>query len=322
MDIKQLKRPLEAFQQPVNEAELKTALSQHLAPQTVLKVSELEAGLFNNTYRVDTDAQSYILKIAPTSTADVYYNEQHLMPREQSLQYTLSAVSELIPTYKAFFKIGDRNAFLQSFVSGRLWFSEIDNLSELENNTLWQQLGTFAKTMHTTSGDEFGYPSPFTGFASWSEFIKDNVQGMVRDCKRLGAMCEEIDTYLTFLPQCYGALDSVKTAKLCHGDLWPRNVIYAGEGTDIHIKAVFDCERAFWGDPISDWVLILYGVPDAFWQGYGENLRDNSDPVCVNIYQGMYFILNILEAKRFNEPDEAPRGWLAGANAQLDKLLK
>lgn len=91
---------------------------------------------------------------------------------------------------------------------------------------------------------------------------------------------------------------------------------------DIHIKAVFDGERAFWGDPLSDWVLLLYDVPESFWQGYGENLLNTGDPARIAIYKGMYFILNILEAARDQGNYEEPRKRLAAANKELEKLLQ
>ena len=145
---------------------------------------------------------------------------------------------------------------------------------------------------------------------------------MVEDCQRNDVLCDEVEAYCGHLPHFIQTLDQVKTAKLLHGDLWPRNVIIGGAGADIHLKAVFDAERAFWGDPISDWVLILYGVPEAFWQGYGENLVNTSDPACIAIYKGMYFILNILEATRFQESYEEARKRLSAVNVELEKLLQ
>jgi hypothetical protein len=53
--------------------------------------------------------------------------------------------------------------------------------------------------------------------------------------------------------------------------------------------------------------LILYDVPDTFWQGYGENLLNTRDPACIAIYKGMYYILNIIEAVRFQESCDEPR---------------
>jgi hypothetical protein len=61
-------------------------------------------------------------------------------------------------------------------------------------------------------------------------------------------------------------------------------------------------------------------VPDSFWQGYGDNLVEAGDPVRIALYKGMYFILNILEAVRFQESDEKPRSWLAAVNQELGKL--
>ena len=297
-------------------------LKRELSGDKIIEVRELKAGLFNNTYRVNTSQHAYILKVAPAQDADVFYNERYLMQREQSISRQLQSVSPLIPSYLSFFTVGDRDAFLQPLIQGRLWSEVLSSLSEQENAGLWKQLGAFARSVHNCCGEQFGYPAPFKGFNLWSQFIVDNVEGMVEDCRRLDVLSEEVEMYLGNLPHFLQTLDQVETAKLLHGDLWPRNVIIDGVGADIHLKAVFDGERAFWGDPVSDWVLILYGVPEAFWQGYGEHLQKASDPACISIYKGMYFILNILEAVRFQKPDEEPRKRLSAVNKELNRILQ
>ncbi len=321
MKIIQITRSKTEFQQTVEEQELVLQLGRELEGESILEIIELQAGLFNNTYRVKTSQNRYILKVAPVPNAGVFYNEQYLMLREKSLSQQLQEVSKLIPSYLSFFKIGNRHAFLQSFVEGRLWHDIIDSLSDAENTLLWQQLGEFAKKLHTTKGKRFGYPAPFEQFNTWFEFIADNVAGMVEDARQLEVFCEEIESYIAYLPKLREKLNEVTTPWLQHGDLWPRNVIVDGQGENIHITAVIDGERAFWGDPVSDWVLILYDVPEAFWQGYGENLKENSDPIRIAIYKGMYFILNILEASRFNESDHEPRQHLLQVNRELESYL-
>lgn len=243
------------------------------------------------------------------------------MAREQAIAKRLNALSPLIPEYLSFFTLDGREAFLQPLIEGRLWHDVVETLSKEENEELWRQLGVFAKAFHSCGGETFGYPPPFEEFERWSDFITDNVKGMVADCHRLGIHCEEIETYCRLLPQFSAKLDAIKTPKLLHGDLWPRNVLIEGNGASIRLKAVFDAERAFWGDPVSDWVLILFGKPDSFWQGYGENLEETSDPARVAVYKGMYFILNILEATRFDTAIAEPRGWLAGINKELEAVL-
>ncbi len=322
MEIHQIKRGDSAFQQPVNEQELRLQLGYELSGEKIIEVTELKAGLFNNTYRVNTSHNAYILKVAPERGANIFYNERYLMQRERSISQQLQSVSPLIPEYLSFFTVGDRDAFLQPLIQGRLWQDAISSLSDAENTLLWKQLGVFASKLHNCCGEQFGYPAPFKGFTRWSQFIADNVEGMVEDCRRYDVLFEEVVDYQRYLAHFLHTLDKVKTAKLLHGDLWPRNVIIDGVGEDIHLKAVFDGERAFWGDPISDWVLILYGVPDAFWQGYGDNLLKASDPACIAIYKGMYFILNILEAVRFQKSTEEPVRRLSMVNKELDKFLQ
>ncbi len=322
MEIHQIERSGAAFQQPVNEQHLRLQLTPKLSSEKIIEVTELKAGLFNNTYRVKTSQNVYILKVAPERCADVFYNERYLMQRERSISQQLQSLSPLIPEYLSFFTIDGRDAFLQPLIQGRLWHEVISSLSEVENAELWKQLGAFARILHNCCGKQFGYPVPFKGFSCWSQFIADNVEGMIEDCRRIDVLCEEVEAYRSYLPHFFQTLDQVKTAKLLHGDLWPRNVIIDGSGADIHLKAVFDGERAFWGDPASDWVLLLYDVPDTFWQGYGENLLTTRDPACIAIYKGMYSILNILEAVRYQESYEEPRKRLSAANKELEKLLQ
>jgi aminoglycoside phosphotransferase (APT) family kinase protein len=321
VEIHQIKRSATAFQQPVNKQDLRLQLTRELAGEKIIAVTELESGQFNNTYRVNTSGNDYILKVAPGRSADVFYNERCLMQRERSVSGHLQSASPLIPEYLSFFTVGDRDAFLQPWIQGKLWHEVITSLSDAENATLWKQLGAFARTLHNCNGEQFGYPAPLKRFNRWSRFITDNVEGMAEDCRRHGVFCEDIGLYLSYLEHFREKLDTVSSPRLLHGDLWPRNVIIDGSGTGIHINAVIDGERAFWGDPVSDWVLILYGVPGSFWQGYGENLLHTSDPACIALYKGMYFILNILETVRFQESDDLPGKRLSAVNRELERYL-
>lgn len=321
MKIKQIKRSASDFQQSLDESVLRETLAQQLPGETVREVSELAGGMFNNTFTVSTAKSDYVLKVAPGPDAPVFYNERLLMQRERNIAPQLESLSELIPAYLSFFTLEGRDAFLQPRIEGRLWHDDEQTLSAPENDRLWQQLGEFAATLHSCSGEQgqlFGYPAPCRGFRRWSEFIIDNVEGMVTDADRLGLGCEEVDAYTGRLPTFSGLLDEVEVPSLLHGDLWPRNVLYVGGGEDIHITAVIDAERAFWGDPISDWVLLFYDLPEGFWQGYGENLQETSDRLRKEIYKGMYLILNLLETTRFDAPVEPIREQLAAVNGCLE----
>lgn len=318
MRIKHINRNSTDFQQPVDETALQEALQNQLTGQGLKSVKELDAGFFNNTFKVETEQNQYILKVAPIEQADVFYNEKYLMQREQSLAKILQNVSHLIPDYLSFFKVGSRDAFLQPFVKGHLWHDVKENLSEHENSLLWHQLGKFAKHIHSFKGESFGYPPPCKQFSNWSQFISDNVAGMIKDAKRLHVYIEEVRQYELLLPAFYDDLDEVQSINLLHGDLWPRNIIVDGCNSSIEIKAVLDAERAFWGDPICDWVLIMYPLPNAFWDGYGQNIVKNAKPAKVEIYKGMYFLLNIIEATRFKQINKNAMEGLRLVNAKLE----
>jgi len=103
MEIHQLERSSSDFQQPVNERDLRLQLNRELSGEKIIDITELKVGLFNNAYRINTSHSSYILKVAPEQSADVFYNERYLMQRERSISQQLQSVSRLIPEYLSFF---------------------------------------------------------------------------------------------------------------------------------------------------------------------------------------------------------------------------
>ncbi len=304
MKIKQVKRPNSSFQQPVSESALTGALRSVLTNETIFEVNEIESGLFNSTYHVKTTKRSLILKVAPSEETDVFYNERFLMQREETLSPYFQRFSSIIPDYVTFFKIGDRDASLQEYVDGLLWHDVNDELSTEDTDRLWNQLGNFTKQLHEIKGDTFGYPSPIKSHAKWSDFILDYITGIRDNCLRNKVHNPLMDKFLDRVKKYDELLDTCTSPSLLHGDIWPRNVIIKADGESYSIKAVIDSERAYWGDPISEWVLLFFDLPDSFWEGYGINLKEQSDERILSMYKGMYYMLNILETTRFPAPTE------------------
>lgn len=59
-----------------------------------------------------------------------------------------------------------------------------------------------------------------------------------------------------------GVLDEVTTPCLVHFDVWPGNVFLTLDETP-RIQAIIDHERAFWGDPLADFVTpTIFGELD------------------------------------------------------------
>lgn len=68
--------------------------------------------------------------------------------------------------------------------------------------------------------------------------------------------------------------NEISEPRLLHEDLWTVNVMIDPSASRPFITGVFDCDRTSWGDPDSDWsVLMAARKPgterDAFWQSYG-----------------------------------------------------
>lgn len=247
MQIRQLTRHATDFQQPVDERLLTLALTSLFDGDPVRLVNELGTGLFNNTYDVLTQHDRYVLKVAPATNAHTLFNEQHLMQREEQIAATLEQASSLIPRYLQFFNIGHRRAFLQPFVEGTLWHDVFEQLSDTENAQLWFQLGEFNRALHQHTNTVFGYPTSDSGHSTWYAFIHHTVEGLIQNCHQYGVYSRDIECYQNQLTHFNELLNQVTTAHLLHGDIWPRNVIIAGENEHVHIKAVIDGERAYWG---------------------------------------------------------------------------
>ncbi len=304
MKITQVKRSDTSFQQPVSDSELSNSLKSVMTNEIVSEVTEIDSGWFNSTYHVKTEKRSLILKVAPSPGADVFYNERFLMQREKSLSPYFQKFSSIIPEYIAFFKIGDRDSSIQEYVDGFLWHDVNEELKTEDTDRLWNQLGDFTKQLHEIKGDTFGYPSPIESHPKWSEFIVDYITGIRDNCLRNKVHDPLMDVFLDRVKKYDELLDTCTTPSLLHGDIWPRNVIIKSDGESYSIKAVIDSERAYWGDPISEWVLLFFDLPDSFWDGYGRNLKEQSDERILSIYKGMYYMLNILESTRFPAPTE------------------
>ena len=169
------------------------------------------------------------------------------------------------------------------------------------------------------TGSGFGYPArPLA--ASW----RTAFGGM------LDTILAEAEQYRVALPRPAGVirqlaarhesvLDEVTTPVLVHFDLWDGNILIdLAHGTP-RIGGLIDAERAFWGDPLADFVsLALLGdirQDEAFLAGYheagGPARLDASSPVRLALYRSYLYLIMLVEA--------APRGYDGPRREWLDR---
>ena len=128
------------------------------------------------------------------------------------------------------------------------------------------ELGGLVAALHRTAGTGFGYPQgPLS--PSWRTAFSAMLAAVLADAERFGTTLPcRLDDLLAHS----SILDEVEQPVLVHFDLWPGNVL-----VDSHtVTGLIDAERAFWGDPLADFVsLALFGDIERdkdFLRGYRE----------------------------------------------------
>lgn len=290
-----------------------------------LRLREISGGLFNTAYRIDLiePVSNWILRLSPSPKAEVFYNELQLMEREASVEKVFAPLGSVFPkalTYDLSRKLCDRAYSIHHVIEGELWDAHQNELSPAQNEQLWKELSGYARMIHSVKGDSFGYPDPFKRFECWSDFIKDVVDGLIVDAERFGLVLgvPEARAFRKLIEAYSEILDEIDSSHLCHGDLWPKNILFEkSESGDCRITGVLDSERAFWGDPAAEWVFVFLDIPDSFWESYGKRFNSPSDLKRLELYKGLYHTQCLLEAKRFGRDGVAEKEGIEAVIAQL-----
>jgi aminoglycoside phosphotransferase (APT) family kinase protein len=144
-----------------------------------------------------------------------------------------------------------------------------------ERDELRAALGGQVARLHTITGTGFGYPSESVGplRESWRAAFLDMVRAVVADAETFAVtLPRPVDDILAWFDGRAAVLDEVTTPVLVHFDLWDGNILVEPDAAGHRISALIDAERAFWGDPLAEFVsLALYGDIErdtAFLEGY------------------------------------------------------
>ena len=114
-------------------------------------------------------------------------------------------------------------------------------------------------------------------------------------------------------------LDEVTTPVLVHFDLWDGNILVESTAAGHRIGALIDAERAFWGDPLADFVsLALFGDIEqdpAFLRGYraggGTATFDFAARQRLSLYRTYLYLIMWVEAVP-RQASQERRDWLHG----------
>ena len=112
-------------------------------------------------------------------------------------------------------------------------------------------------------------------------------------------------------------LDGIRTPSLLHGDLWTFNLLVTSKDGKLYITGVLDMERAWWGDPLADWIMFLLSIRSdekqwqprvaAFDRGYGALERSESTRFRQEVYKAMHIGSSALWAAQHGNQEDIQR---------------
>jgi aminoglycoside phosphotransferase (APT) family kinase protein len=265
-------------------------------------IQEIGGGTFNTVYLIElVDKSKTILRLAPPPTADILWEDIALMRRECQILPFFASIAALLPRILVAdftHQVVGRDYMFQSFIEGERWDYIEADLTPAENLELWRQLGHIVKQIHTTTGEKFGWPYPGHQFSAWSELVIDRLDRLAASMRQANLDTTDFVAILDIVRRHAALLDQVQEPCLLHGDLWLFNILVNRNDGTPQITGIIDVDRAWWGDPMADWLMFLLedrrGEPEwdqpqaAFWQAYGPPAETSSSRFRREVYKTMH----------------------------------
>lgn len=282
-------------------------------------VEELAGGTYNAVYR----AGGRILKVAPHPDTVVMDYERGIMHAEAAYYRATEHLGLPVPRvlHTDFSRtVIDSDLMLMTDLPGRSWYGERKTMDPAERTRLRGDLGRLVGTLHQVTGPGFGYPrGPGTRLApTWSAAFLAMVDAVCEDARRFGVpLPVPVDDLAALAHARRDLLDEVTTPVLVHFDLWDGNILVDGG----RIGGVIDGERAFWGDPVAEFVSLALlrdiETDAAFLAGYadvaGPVRFDDRVRGRLALYQCYLYLIMLVES--------APRRYGDGQLRWLDDVV-
>ncbi|MCP2163169.1 phosphotransferase family protein [Goodfellowiella coeruleoviolacea] len=266
----------------VSAEELAGAVAEAFGPATrITAAEELTDGTYNAVWRLDLDPVGpVVLKVAPRAEAPRLTYERRILRTEAAFLRLASGVAPLpVPHHLGRDSAALGGDFLvTSMLPGQPWHRLRGRLDRSRRQVLRRELGRIVARLHGIRGSRFGYPEPGTGLSgdTWGQACTAMLAAVLADAERFGVALPAPAADITALVRAQRpVLDEVTEPVLVHFDLWEGNVMLdTGAPAGPRIAGLIDAERAFWGDPLADFVsLALFGdIEDdpALLAGYRE----------------------------------------------------
>lgn len=267
----------------------------------LLSVREMVDGWFNSIYHIiiGEGALQTVLKVGPPDEAEVLSYEKNLLKAEVETMKLVRRNPD-IPVPRISFDDFSRRQlpydyYFMDFIEGRTWDKIRNELSDKQNNRIEYQLGKITAQINAFEHTSFGYYA-FGQFDNWTDAFRWMCTLLFDDARRYRIDVELSEQeFFEIFDEHQAAFSEVSRPKLVHWDLWAGNIFITFDGDMPKIEAVFDFERALWGDPLMEsYPGRLDGIPH-YIAGYGEEIlstqRQRLRRIFYNIYLDLIMII-------------------------------
>lgn len=314
----------------VNRTEIDAILAScGIGSARIRSVEELSEGTFSAVYRIGLpDGTGLMLKVSPRPGTPVLRYEQGLMHGEVAF-YSSAAGLPGVPVPAVLHAdfdhaVIDGDVLVMSECPGVSWQSRRDRLDQRDLARLRGDLGRMVAALHRVTGPGFGYPRDASTSlaASWRTSFVAMFDAVCQDATWYAAQTPlGIDELANLVRRNADLLDDVQTPALVHFDLWNGNILLDFSGGGPQVGGLIDGERAFWGDPVADFVsLALFDNIEndaAFLAGYrnagGRVVFDDRTRRRLALYRCYLYLIMLVES--------VPRGYAGAKHAKMHRLV-
>ncbi|MEV6878602.1 aminoglycoside phosphotransferase family protein [Amycolatopsis sp. NPDC051128] len=221
-------------------------------PASVVASEDIGGGTYNTAIRLKlSDGRRLVLKIAP-SAPGLSYEHDLLATEAEYYRRVPGPLPSVVGAGPGF--------LLMTELPGIPWSQAADGPRP------HRELGGIVAGLHTVTGDGFGYPQD-PPRPTWPMAFTAMVDAILGDAVTYGVRLPRPAAEIAHLVHRHEPLlGLVTTPVLVHFDLWDGNILLDGS----RVSGIIDAERAFWGDPVAEFVsLALFRDLDpAFVEGY------------------------------------------------------
>lgn len=262
----------------LTEPELTAIMTSVFPEEPVQSYRLLSGGLFNTTYRVETEKHDVVLRMGPVHRELLLPYEHHLMAAE-ALTDRL-CLENGIPASTVLHLDTSKTIIHRDFmVVDRIESLPLSDPSIPEEckADLLRQCGKLVRKLHTVKGTQFGRLAKIVtgqGFDTWFDAMEAEFRDVFAKAEEHRIFSATLrDRVFAFLLQHKEALNTITEPRLAHCDLWAGNVLVQKADGRYSVCAIIDGDRAIFGDPALDIAPGWITTPE-FLEGYGSTAAD------------------------------------------------